>query len=756
MRAAIVGVFFTLGVLAAGCQRQSDSAVALDLVRALAATASAGPTARIDPAEPAAWVHFVSGWTVPERAEDGGTVVWVSRSRGRVWFDAGPRPVDRIMVIECESRADPAYPLRVLVRVNWRGAGRLRVARGIRKLRVVLPATLQVPGRNVVDFVVAGRGRYRGAGWYGQGRRTRWRGRRRRARWRGRRRRAGPRGRGRRFGLRLLRIEPSSSSPPAPRARGDRLILPPGTEVTYFLRLPPAARMAFDGLEGSPGGLQVLVEPDGGSEHVVASGLSGTGRVEIALGPAGDGRPVRLVLRASAGGVTLLRPRILGRARQRRRAQAAHRPGARLNVLLYVADTLRADHLGCYGYERPTSPHIDAFARSAVLFERAVAQSSWTRPAVAALLTGRHPQEHGARRLMDALRPDVPTMAEMLRAAGYATAAFVTNLNVAAKFGFARGFDNFHYLPERKDRPGVYASAAELNAAAFGWLAEHRAGPFFLYLHASDPHAPYRPQGPGARRFVPPGIHPTIDEATPLRRLLAEPRLATPDNVALLAGLYDADVAALDEGFGAVLAEVRKLGIAGSTLVVFVADHGEEFHEHGGFEHGRTLYEEVVRVPLIVRIPGRTRAGRRVSRLVRQIDVLPTVLGALGLEVPEDLPGRPLLSEDGAADASAPAAALMETRLHPRALAGIVLGRWKAVWREDRPGAVKLFDLARDPGERRDLSAERPIVAGYAKQTALRVQLAIAARAPRPPGATRVVDPQTEQRLRALGYVGQR
>src|SRR5581483_2923988 len=230
-------------------------------------------------------------------------------------------------------------------------------------------------------------------------------------------------------------------------------------------------------------------------------------------------------------------PRITGRTTAAPLTVApAATPG--VNVILYVADTLRRDRLGCYGYGKPTSPRIDAFTRGAVVFDDAFAQASWTRPATASLLTGRYPAEHGARSLMSAIRPDVPTLASVLRAAGYDTAAFVTNLNVAGRFGFARDFGEFSYLEERDDSEGVYASAAELDAVALPWVEAHRERPFFLYLHASDVHAPYRPPADLARRFVPAGLQPTITPLTPLRSLLQRPALAVPDNVAFISALY--------------------------------------------------------------------------------------------------------------------------------------------------------------------------------------------------------------------------
>ncbi|TML07592.1 MAG: hypothetical protein E6G38_08735, partial [Actinobacteria bacterium] len=218
---------------------------------------------------------------------------------------------------------------------------------------------------------------------------------------------------------------------------------------------------------------------------------------------------------------------------------------------------------------------------------------------------------------------------------------------------------------------------------------------------------------------------------------------------ALLSAQYDGEVALLDESFGELLDHLRARGLDRSTLVVFVADHGEEFHEHGGFDHGRTLYQELVRVPLLVRLPAGAGGGRRLRGLARQIDVLPTVLAVLGVERPAYLPGRVLVDGGLPADET-----MMETQLGRPALTGVVAGRWKAVWGgTTRPGGerIELYDLGADPGERQNLAEGRPVVVGYARQTAARLRLGRASQ--EPAAETTVVDPDTERRLRALGYV---
>ena len=711
MRRALAAVVLALSLRALGCgpgALPTEGSVVLDLVEAFPDTGAAAPTSTLVATDRA---HFLQGWSPPGPGPDARPVAWIAGSRGVVWFDAGVTPVDQRLVIACIAEAEAGRPRPVLVRLNRAALGTLRPAVGAQEQSLGLPAARQTPGRNLLEFFVPG----------------------------GLARRRGMTG-ARALGVVSLRFEPARPLAPAPRASGNRLFLPPGGSVAYFLDVPAEARLVV----GAPEGVRVSIEADGRrARDVRAAPPQAGGEAVFDLGPEA-GSVARLTLATVRDAATLVRPRVVGRPAPATEEPLSLPPASRANVVLYVADTLRADRLGCYGYGRPTSPNLDAFAREALLFENAVAQSSWTRPAAASILTGRWAHEHGAASLMGALRTDVPTLAEVLHAAGYTTGAVVTNLNVAARFGFDRGFDTYQYLPERDERDTVYASAAELDAVAFPWLDAHPGGPFFLYLHASDPHAPYRPPPEVAARFVAPEAAARIDPHVPLRRLLARPELATPDVVAALSGLYDGDVAVLDQGVGELLARLRALGLDRTTLVVFVADHGEEFGEHGGLEHGRTLYGEVTRVPLLVRWPGGTGGGRRVIRLARQIDVVPTILAAVGVSAPPDLPGRSLVGGTPPATES-----VMETELGARSVAGMVTGRWKAVWNE-APQAAELYDLAADPGETRDLARARPVALGFARQRLARLRRgALRAAAEE----TTVTDPETERRLRALGYL---
>jgi len=293
------------------------------------------------------------------------------------------------------------------------------------------------------------------------------------------------------------------------------------------------------------------------------------------------------------------------------RASGADMP----NVLLIMVDTLRADHLSCYGGSPVQTPHIDQLASGGLRYANMFSQASWTRPSVATILTGLYPSSHGAVHKADRLPDRVDTLAEMLQRGGYRTVGFANNANVSAAFNFQQGFDEYHYLApdfffgasEAASQLAVYSGlrlvrerflshyvdvhhyyqpAEVVTATVRDWLDHRPPGkePLFLFVHYMDPHDPY---------FV----HPFNGEGYA--------RVANPNPPAELAEklhrVYAGEVAYLDEHLGVLFDDLRKRGLWDRTLVVLTADHGEEFHEHGGWWHGTTLYDEQVHVPLLVK-----------------------------------------------------------------------------------------------------------------------------------------------------------
>jgi arylsulfatase A-like enzyme len=390
-------------------------------------------------------------------------------------------------------------------------------------------------------------------------------------------------------------------------------------------------------------------------------------------------------------------------------------PPSKPDVVLIVVEALRADHVGAYGYAAPTTPHLDELAQGGVRFAAARATSSWTAPSVASMLTGLYPAAHGVDRPATALAEDVATMPAAFHAAGWSTAAISAHPRfVTARGGFDRGFDEFvvEHGPVVADgsladvtpadpflRSSVQVSTADVvTTRALEWIERHARAPtpYFLYLHYFDPHAGYFPPPEYATRF---GV--AVDD--PLRGAAQWPLLwstAPPERaaVATLIRLYDAEIARTDDQIGLLLDGIRARGRP--TVLVVVGDHGEEFNDHGGLQHGQTLYDEVLRVPWIVAGPG-IAAGTVVPSAVSLVSLWPTIAALVGAPVPADIDG-PALLQPGTTNP--PKAQNVFADLEPT-LPGVepkhrraaITGKWKLL--PTSPPAPSLFDLETDPLE---------------------------------------------------------
>lgn len=321
------------------------------------------------------------------------------------------------------------------------------------------------------------------------------------------------------------------------------------------------------------------------------------------------------------------------------------------NVLLVIIDTARADHLSAFGYVRRTTPNLERLAAEGQRFDDAWSQSPWTLPSIATILTGQPPHVHGAsrgRRGIHPVRDDVETLAERLRAAGYATAAFVNVLWCAPEVsGLDRGFDVYDYHETDESNRG-HRDAAVTTDAVLAWLDRAGDAPFFVVTHYFDPHLTYDPpapydtmfeRGPGPR--VPPGF----GSASQVFAIRDGRIRLTPVQRDSLIARYDGEIRFTDEQFGRLREGLIQRGRWDDTLVVVVADHGEEFWDHGGFEHGHSHHRELLRTPLIVRRPGGSSAETVTDR-VRQLDIAPTILEFAGAEIPEGLSGFALGTHD--------------------------------------------------------------------------------------------------------------
>ena len=410
------------------------------------------------------------------------------------------------------------------------------------------------------------------------------------------------------------------------------------------------------------------------------------------------------------------------------------------NIILISIDTLRPDHLGCYGEELPTSPEIDRFRSDAVLFKTVIAQAPSTLPSHASIFTSLIPQHHQASHTaLHPLSSAALTLTEVLRAAGYRTYAVVGGSQLAPVFGLNQGFDTYE----------VQAVAFSGTIARGLEILDQRSSssPFFLFLHTYEVHHPYSPQREklakleaGYRGPLPASI------SVELLREINSKRLAIDKaDLAHIMHAYDAEIMSMDEAFGEFQAALVSRGLYENSVIVFMSDHGEEFGEHGivGW-HSHTLYDELLRIPLLVKLPQSRYAGATIGSVVESIDIAPTILDLVGLSPPRAFEGHSLLPRiEGGDGRDETAVVWRETRPDESGVkSGIRTPEWKL-----HDG--RLFNLLRDPGEQHDLASQEPELVASLER---RLESVIASARPLEP-ATVVVDEGTRKALRALGYV---
>jgi arylsulfatase A-like enzyme len=405
-------------------------------------------------------------------------------------------------------------------------------------------------------------------------------------------------------------------------------------------------------------------------------------------------------------------------------------PASASNVLLIVVDTLRADHVGLYGARSPTTPNLDRFAADARVFDAAITSASWTQPAVASILTGLTPIEHGVVGTVP-LDPAIETLAEVGQRAGLATLAVSANPILGRREGFDRGFGSFVELP--------WARADAVTNVFTDWLSAHAQEPWLAYLHYIDPHDEYDPPAPYSAMFTAGYVAPPPEKTRWFHEMNFGRRgvVLSASEMDYLRGAYDGEIRYWDAAFGRVLAALRSRGLLEHTVVAVVGDHGEEFLEHGKLFHGFHLYEESVRVPLVVRAPGVIPPGR--DPHVFETRRLKELLAAAGRGT--DL--APLLKERGPAFSHTTTGF---SRNRYETLASLRDAEWKYVFRLD-DGRVELYHLPDDPREVHDIAGQRPdVLARFAP--IMRGELTR-----RRPGASTWTDTGLVERLKAAGYL---
>ena len=454
-----------------------------------------------------------------------------------------------------------------------------------------------------------------------------------------------------------------------------------------------------------------------------------------------------------------------GPAAEAPKAAPSARPAAagnRLNVLLITIDTLRADHLGAYGYGRPTSQRLDALARRGMVFDEAYTYWPKTRGSFVGLLTGRLAAQSGYGKSHPLLVDFNPTLAGVLKEAGYETAATVDNPNVASSLGYARGFDRYRETWEEKALVTEMDRTRAITADGVRYLGQASpARPFFLWLHYVNPHAPYEPPTPWDTVFLDDGAArgPVLAAVDGFHGGVARPWAKPGKALGWYVAQYDGEIAAVDAEVGQVLEALSRSAVSERTLVVVTSDHGESLGEHGYyFDHGENLFDPSMRIPLVVAGPG-VKAGHRSDVLATTLDLVPTLLDAVKVSYPPDLAGDSLLP--ATRGEGGPERRRLQGQ-NDRNLLGAWDRRFKVVATPSDAGArYALYDRETDPGETRDASGAQPDRARQERRELelfrerIDAQLVKTRRLLEGQSGEERLTPEACERLRAMGYVQQ-
>jgi len=448
-------------------------------------------------------------------------------------------------------------------------------------------------------------------------------------------------------------------------------------------------------------------------------------------------------------------------------------PRGSWNVILISIDTLRPDHLGIYGYHRNTSPHIDALAGEGLLFENHIATGPSTLISHASILTSLYPSAHRAEFSTYApLNPAVLTLPEVLKMYQYQTAAFTGSGQMNHIYGLDQGFDTYN------DRGGKFTRTLNRSLA---WLRAHGQRPFFLFIHSYVTHHPYTPPAPYHRMFYPeyPGKLGSRIGISLLQRINQGQLEVSDEDRRHIVAMYDGEIAYMDNRMGWFFQQLKKMGLWDRTLIVFTSDHGEEFNEHGMMGwHSHTLYDELLKTPLILRFPSGSPAGRRIADQTRGVDLFPTLLDLMEIEIPDGLQGVSLTPLMVRPDTSLELTAFSERESYGRPYKmekSLRYGDYKFILStpDRRPAggmerffqnlhispldssvrAREFYHLAADPGESRNLFQRQKRLGREFEQriwemTRLNLQVLGELEADRI-----TIDEELEKRLRSLGYI---
>jgi arylsulfatase A-like enzyme len=482
----------------------------------------------------------------------------------------------------------------------------------------------------------------------------------------------------------------------------------PGT-LSFHLEIPARASLSLRaGMASGSGRIKVILTADGGEPtQLLEQPATSSWAEEVISLAAHAGKIVRLDLVGEGeGSVAWASPAIVLPKVEVKKPEPAK------SAIVLLIDTLRADALRSYDRKsRVETPALDAIAKEGVVFTAAQSPENWTKPSVASVLTGLFPATHRTKQSESRLPDGVLTIAEVLKQHGVATASFIANGYVSDKFGFKQGWDHYtNYIRENKT-----TTAENVFKEAGDWIEKHKDERFFAYVHTIDPHVPYDPPKKWLDRYDPepyPGLvspRKTPDQLEQAKR--NPPKIVFNDrDRQRLRALYDAEISYHDEELAKFIDRLRELGVYDQVVFAITSDHGEEFNDHGSYGHGHSVYQELLHVPLIFRRPGALPPGRRIDDTVSTADITPTVLAAMGVDVPEVMEGLDRNPHMLGQVPPTPAMAVSDFLDDRRTIRA---GGFKLILNGVNP---TFFDLRTDPNEKRELPAgAHPIARRYCR-----------------------------------------
>lgn len=533
-------------------------------------------------------------------------------------------------------------------------------------------------------------------------------------------------------------------------------IAPSARSYSFFLQPPKDAKLLFDYGSNKGASFKITAEVDGEEvkELWTAKGENSWKEASVDLSSyAGKAMRLSLVTEGADGAAGWGEPEIM-----LAKATPAHMKEGKApkNVILVLMDTNRADNFAAFNPKNTVkTPAFDKFAKESLVFENAYNQENWTKPSVATTLSGTYPNTHQTKKDDSKLPEGVELISEVLQKQGYKTAGFVANGYVSKKFGFEKGWDSFkNYI--RLAKP---SQAEKVYGDSLAWLKEKEEGKFFLYIQTIDPHVPYRHKGPATSQYYEGKYTGALGNTiTALNQIAAGKTTPSANDIKWLKAMYYGETTHHDTEMGKFFDELKTMGILDDTLVIITNDHGEELGDHKKFGHGHSLYEELLRAPLLLHYPPLISAGVIKNEVAENVDVSPTIVDALGMRPMKGADGMSLLPLLKGEPVQHPYYAMSEFMESRRA---IRVGGWKMIWAAGT--TVNVFHTETDRGEKKDLS-KRALVArrllevhaGEAQAAYDKKQRMLDITTKRQFKAGKAdIDPETRKQLEALGYFGE-